>query len=60
MVSAQTSSDRRRYLGASEDDGLAQVVTHEGQGGGRVGHGVRAVKDHKAIVALVVFLPRQI
>ena len=60
MVSAQTSSDRRSYLGASDDDGLAQVVTHEGQGGGRVRHGVRAMEDHEAIVALVVFLPRQI
>ena len=60
MVSAHTSSERRRYLGASEDDGLAQVVTHEGQGGGRVRHGVRAMEDHVAIVALVVFLPRQV
>ena len=59
MASAQTLSGPGCYLGASEDDGLAQVLTHEGQGGGRVGHGVRAVEDHKAIVTLVVFLPRQ-
>lgn len=44
------------YLRAGEDDWLAQVFTHEGEGGGRVRHRVRAVKNHKSIVVLIVFL----
>ena len=37
-------------LGAGEDHGLFQVLEHEGQHGGGVGHGVRAVGDDHAVV----------
>lgn len=47
------------YLRAGEDDWLAQVFTHEGEGGGRVRHRVRAVKNHKSVIVLVVFLRTQ-
>lgn len=46
----------RFYLRAGQDDWLAQIFAHEGQGGGRVRHGVCAVEDHKSIVVLIVFL----
>lgn len=46
------------YLRAGENDWFAQMFTHEGQGRGCVSHGVCAVKDHKAIIVLVVFLER--
>ena len=40
-------------LAAREDDRLAQVLEHEAQGGGGVGHRVRAVQDHEAVVVVV-------
>lgn len=46
----------RFYLRAGQDDWLAQIFAHEGQGGGRVRHRVRAVEDHKSIVVLIVIL----
>lgn len=44
------------YLGAREDDSFLQVLQHEGEHGGREGHGVRAVNDQEAVVPPVVSL----
>ena len=44
------------YLGTSQDDGFLQVLQHEGQHGGREGHGVSAVDDHEPVVLPVVSL----
>lgn len=44
------------YLGAGEDDRLPQMLTHEGQSGCCVGHGVRAVENDKTVILLIVFL----
>lgn len=44
------------YLGTSKDDGFLQVLQHEGQHGGREGHGVSAVDDHEPVVLPVVSL----
>lgn len=43
-------------LRAREDDRLAQVGQHEGQGRGRVGERVGAVEDDEAVEEVVVFL----
>lgn len=43
-------------LRAREDDGLAQVGQHKGQGGRRVGERVCAVEDDEAVEEVVVFL----
>lgn len=56
--------ERRRcvfasHLGAGQDDGFTQVFTHEGQGGGCVGHSIGTVEDHEAVKVLVVFLQTQ-
>ena len=40
-------------LGAGVDHGLVQPLQHEGQGGGGVGHGVRAVEHHEAVVVVI-------
>ena len=43
-------------LGPGDHDGFGGVLNQVGQGRGGVGHGVRAVADHKAVVAVVVLL----
>ena len=40
-------------LAAGDDDGLAEVLQHEGEGGGGVGEGVGAVEDDEAVKVLV-------
>ena len=42
-------------LGACDDDRLAGVLDEVGHGGGCVGHRVRSMADHKAVVIVVVF-----
>lgn len=42
-------------LGAGEDNGLAEIGHHEGEGGGGVGEGVGAVEDDEAVEEVVVF-----
>lgn len=43
-------------LGAGEDDGLSEVLHHEGEGRGGIGQGVGAVEDDEAIKEVVVVL----
>ena len=50
-VGAQLSDGQLR---ASENDGLGEVLQHVGEGRGGVGHRVSAMKNHKAIVVVVV------
>lgn len=54
----QTPEDSDSYLWAGENDGFAQMFTHEGQGRGRVSHSVCAVQDHKTIKVFIVFLEK--
>ena len=44
-----------RFLGTGDHDGLAGVLDEVGHGGGCVGHRVRSMADHKAVVIVVVF-----
>lgn len=43
-------------LGAGEDDGLSEVLHHEGEGRGGIGQGVGAVEDDEAVKEVVVVL----
>lgn len=52
----QTLKGGGAHLRAGEDDWFAQVLTHEGEGRGRVRHGVCAVQDHEAVVGFIVSL----
>lgn len=52
----QAPEDSGSYLWAGENDGFAQMFTHEGQGRGRVSHSVCAMQDHKTIKVFIVFL----
>ena len=40
-------------LGAGDDDGLAEVLEHKTEGGGGEGHGIGAVENDEAVVAVV-------
>ena len=48
VVSPVTPGLEGGDLRPGHDDGLAQVLQHEGEGGGGVGQSVRAVEDHKS------------
>lgn len=41
-------------LRTGQDDGFRQILEHEAQGTGRVGHGVGAVQDDETVVVVVV------
>ena len=45
-----------RLLRAGQDNGLFRALDQIGEGGGGIGHGVRAVADNEAVVAIVVLL----
>ena len=48
VISPVTASLEGGNLGAGHYHGLAEVLQHEGEGGGGVGQSVRAVEDHKS------------
>lgn len=56
VVFAIGSSLENWNLTAGYDDGLAEVLEHEGKGGGGVGEGVCAVENNKAVEELVRLL----
>lgn len=43
-------------LRSGKDDGLRQVFEHEAEGGGGVGHGVRAMQDDETIEVVVIVI----
>ncbi len=56
VLAAVGAQHAQRQLAAGEDDGLAEVLEHEAQGRGGIGHGVGAVEDHEAVVVVVLAL----
>ena len=53
VLAAVGTEHAQRQLAAGEDDGFGEVLEHEAQGRGGVGHGVGAVEHHKAVVVVV-------
>ena len=41
-------------MGASDDNRLGAILDEVGEGRGGIGHGIRAVADHKPIVLMIV------
>ena len=44
-----------RNLATGKDNGLGEILEHEAQGRGGVGHRIGAMQDDEAIVAVVIF-----
>ena len=53
ILTAVAPQHTHRQLAAGENDGFGEVLEHEAEGRSRVGHGVGAVQNHKAVVVVV-------
>ena len=56
IVTAIRPRLKKRDLRPRDDNALAQILHHEGQGGCSVGHGICSMKDNETIKSFIVAL----